>query len=168
MELEKQGKIRRTENGVMLTARGLEFIKELYATMKQALEGNKLKIKGIIIEGLGEGGFYISLTGYKKQFKEKLGFEPFPGTLNIKLDKEEIEKRYQLRELEPVVIEGWRDEKRSYGDLFAYKCKLDGIDGAIVIPVRTHHGLDILELIAPFNVKQKLKKENGDEIIIKI
>ena len=168
IELEKQEKIKRIGSSIMITKKGLEEIKDAYASLKQSLEGDRLQIKGKIIEGLGEGGFYVSLQGYKKQFKGKLGFEPFPGTLNLKLDKNEIEKRYRLRELDPIIIEGWHDEKRSYGDLFAYKCKLDDIEGAVVLPVRTHHGLDIIELIAPFNIKQKLRKKNGDELIVHV
>lgn len=168
IELERQEKIKRIGSGIMITKKGLEEIKDIYAELKQSLEGDRLQIKGKIIEGLGEGGFYVSLQGYKKQFKEKLGFEPFPGTLNIKLDKNEIEKRYRLRELDPIIIEGWHDEKRSYGDLFAYKCKLDNLDAAVVLPVRTHHGLDIIELVAPFNIKQKLRKKNEDVLTVRI
>lgn len=166
--LEQEEKIKRIDGAIILTARGLSEIKELRATITQALEGEKLKIKGKIIEGLGEGGFYVSLPGYKKQFKEKLGFEPFSGTLNLKLEKEEIEKRYHLRELDPIIIEGWKDEKRSYGDLFAYKCRISSLDCAVIIPVRTHHGMDILELIAPVGIKESLKKKNGDEVIVEI
>lgn len=168
IELEESGKIIRNNKGVMITKAGMKEILSIYGTMKQALEGRKMSITGRITLGLGEGGYYISLEDYKRQFKEKLGFEPFPGTLNLKLDKEEEEKRLLLRELEPVIIEGWKTRDRSFGDLFAYKCKIDGMDGAIVIPVRTHHGTEVLELISPLNIKKRLGKKDGDLVEVEI
>ena len=38
-----------------------------------------------IVSGMGEGAYYMSLKGYRNQFIEKLGYEPYPGTLNVKL-----------------------------------------------------------------------------------
>ncbi|MDO8553433.1 MAG: DUF120 domain-containing protein [Candidatus Micrarchaeota archaeon] len=168
IELEQEGAISRDKRGIMITKSGMEEILAVYGTMKQSLEGKKMTIKGTIALGLGEGGYYISLEGYKKQFREKLGFEPFPGTLNLKLDKEQEEKRLMLREMDPIIIEGWKTEDRSFGDLFAYKCKIDGVEGAIVIPVRTHHGTEVLELVSPVNIKKKLGKKDGDLIKIEI
>ncbi len=168
IELEHEGKIARDKRGVMITKTGMEEILAVYGTMKHALEGKKMTIKGEIVLGLGEGGYYISLEGYKKQFREKLGFEPFPGTLNLKLNKEQEEKRLMLREMEPIIIEGWKTPDRSFGDLFAYKCKIDNIEGAIVIPVRTHHGTEVLELVSSVNIKKKLGKKDGDLIVVEI
>lgn len=38
---------------------------------------------GRVFSGVGEGSFYVSL--YSKKFLEKLGFRPYPGTLNLRL-----------------------------------------------------------------------------------
>lgn len=168
IELETEGKITRTKTGVIITNNGLDELREVYSSLKNAFEGGKLKITGKIVEGFGEGGYYVSLEGYQKQFKSKVGFEAYSGTLNLKLKKEEMEKRFRLREIDPIVIEGWKTKSRSYGDIFLYKCRIENEQCALIIPVRTHHGFDILEIIAPFNVKDKLKKKNGDEIIIEV
>jgi len=168
IDLEIEGKITRTKTGIMITNTGLEELREVYSNLKGAFEGGKLKITGKIVEGLGEGGFYVSLEGYQKQFKDKVGFETYPGTLNLKLKKEEMEKRFRLREIDPIIIEGWKTKSRSYGDIFLYKCRVENKPCALIIPVRTHHGFDILEIIAPFNVKDKLRKKNGDEITVEV
>src|SRR5918912_644876 len=57
------------------------------AALKHATESIPFTIdfKGTIVSGMGEGAYYMSLAGYKKQFKEKLGYEPYPGTLHVKL-----------------------------------------------------------------------------------
>lgn len=164
--LEREGKIRRMETGILITGKGRAEIGELYAMLRQAIEGGGLEIKGRVMEGLGEGSYYVALKGYKKQFKKKLGFVPFAGTLNIKLDREGMEKRHLLREMEPIIIDGWRNGKRTYGDLFAYKCMINGIAGAIIIPNRTHHGLDVLEVIAPVSITKMLGKKKGDVLAI--
>ena len=44
-------------------------------------------MRGRVVGGLGQGQYYISRKGYRHQFIQKLGFVPFPGTLNIKLDE---------------------------------------------------------------------------------
>src|SRR3989338_8257530 len=149
MDLEKEGRIARSNQGIVITAEGIRMIKEMYASLKDAIEGGSFTMIGKITEGLREGGFYVSLKGYQKQFEKKLGFRAYPGTLNLKLGKSEAEKRHRLREIDPIIIEGWKEKNRSYGDIFAYKCRIEGEEAALIIPVRTHHGMDIIELIAP-------------------
>jgi riboflavin kinase len=62
-------------------------------------------LRGRVVSGLGEGQHYISRQGYLKQFREKLGFEPFPGTLNIKLYRHAAKRsrsRASLTRAEPL------------------------------------------------------------------
>ena len=167
-DLEKKGKITRTKEGIIITAEGLRETREFYSMLKGALEGERLRITGTIMQGLGEGGFYVSLEGYQKQFEKKLGFRAYPGTLNLRLSKPDVEKRHRLREIDPIIIEGWKEKNRSYGDIFAYKCRIEKENGALIIPVRTHHGFDILELIAPFNIKKKLGKKDGEKLTAEV
>lgn len=168
--LEKGGMIERTANGIMLTGKGLEQMKGVYYELKHALEGTDgLELKGTITDGLKEGQYYLSMSGYKTAIKKKLGFVPFQGTLNIKLEKNSISHRMQLRELEPIIIEGFTKKNRSFGGIFGYKCLIDGrVNGAIIIPMRTHHNVEIIELIAPCNLKRVLKKKTGDMITVKV
>jgi len=92
IELEKESFIERVKNNkkfkIKVTNQGHDVIKELQSMIESALDNSKKRItfKGKIVSGMGEGAYYMSLEGYKKQFKEKLGYEPFPGTLNLKLE----------------------------------------------------------------------------------
>lgn len=166
VRLEKDGYIERGRDGIKLTKKAYEEMSALYSTLKAVFEGNRLEIEGTIVKGLGEGGFYVSLPGYRKQFRKKLGFDPFPGTLNIRVEKKDEWKRQRILQDEPVIISGFRKRKRSYGDLFAYRCKLDGKSCAAIFPVRTHHGPDIIEIVCPFNAKKALGKKDGDRVKI--
>jgi len=164
LELERGGQLLRTEGGIMLTKKGYAEFAGLYSSMKAAFEGGKIEFTGTVQSGLGEGKYYLSLVGYRNQVEEKLGFVPYPGTLNIRLDEADLWKKQHILGLDPVIIKGFRDEKRTYGDLFAYRCSVDGLDCAVLVPLRTHHGPDVLEIIAPWNLKNRLKKKDGSRI----
>jgi CTP-dependent riboflavin kinase len=48
---------------------------------------------------------------------------------------------------------------RQFGDVMCYKARFeDGTVGAIIVPSRTHHNKDILEAIAPINLREKLSE----------
>ncbi|MBI5051325.1 DUF120 domain-containing protein, partial [Candidatus Micrarchaeota archaeon] len=69
----------------------------------------------------------------------------------------------------PIIIPGFKEGERNFGDLFAYKCRIDSkIEGAVIIPVRTHHGIEILEIIAPVELRKSLNKKTGDEVSVDI
>jgi riboflavin kinase len=160
----KSGYIERSSGGIMLSAKAYNELAALYSALRGVFEGSRLDIEGTLVRGLGEGSFYMSLPGYRRQIKERLGFDPFPGTLNIRLDEGQKWKRQRLLEGEPVIIPGFRDRDRTYGDLFAFRCALGGREGAIIVPLRTHHGPDILEIISSFNAKKELRKKDGERI----
>jgi riboflavin kinase, archaea type len=127
---------------------------------KRSLEGAPACImRGKVSVGIGEGQFYISKDGYKRQFREILGFEPFPGTLNIKLDT-----LFVPPEQKAVRIKGFQDEDRTFGECRCYKIKLNGIDAAVVRPERSDYPHDLIEVIAPVNLRKALVLEDGDSV----
>jgi riboflavin kinase, archaea type len=166
--LSEGGYIERGKDGIRLTRRACDEAAALYSALKGVFEGGKLELDGTIVKGLGEGGFYMSLPGYRRQITEKLGFDPFPGTLNVRLDAGEEWKRRQLLEGEPIIISGFRDKDRTFGDLFAYRCSVAGKGGAVIVPLRTHHGPEILELVFGFNAKKALRKKDGDRVKVSV
>ncbi|MBN1169712.1 CTP-dependent riboflavin kinase [Candidatus Micrarchaeota archaeon] len=160
--LEKNGYLERKKGEIRITKKGMDEIAGEYSIMKKAFD-SRIEISGIITEGLGEGKYYMSLKGYREQIREKLGFDPHPGTLNIKTDKG---NRNQILAGEPAVISGFTDRNRTYGDIFAFPCKIEGEVGAVIVPLRTSHGQDILEIISGFDIKKKFGKKNGDRIMV--
>ena len=118
-----------------------------------------MKIRGRVAAGLGEGQYYISREGYRRQFSEKLGFSPSPGTLNLKLDLP-----FALNETDSVRIEGFEDEGQTFGGCWCRPVKINGIRGAIVRPERTSYPATLLELIAPVNLREALSLSDGDVV----
>lgn len=121
-----------------------------------------MKIKGTLTSGSGEGAYYMSKKVYNLQFRERLGFEPYPGTLNIIIQEEYVTSIKEcLRGAKK--IEG----KGDLGDVLYMRATLnDKIKGALVFPVKTHHPQRILEFIAPVYIRQTLKLEDGDTVTL--
>ena len=125
---------------------------------------DEIVIKGTLVEGIGEGAYYVD--AYADRFQKALGFKPFSGTLNVKIVTEESRIAVsRMKHSPPLIVSGFTDEGRTFGDVICYRTKVnDELEGAIVIAQRTHHSPNILEVISPHNIRQKLKVNNGDEI----
>ncbi|MFH1785392.1 MAG: DUF120 domain-containing protein [Candidatus Micrarchaeota archaeon] len=162
--LQMEGLVEKTNNGIILTKKAKDEIATIYADLKVMFEGKKLEIQGRITKGLGEGKYYLSLEEYRKQIKEKFGFYPFPGTLNIEIEEKDMWKKQQVIRAEPIIISGFRDKKRAYGDLFSYRCKIGNVDCILVVPIRTHHGPKIMEIVSKLDLKKILRKKDNDDI----
>ena len=124
-----------------------------------------LTIAGTIVTGAKKGAFFTQLDWVQEQCQKKLGFKPYPGTLNLKIEKEKIpliEVVYQQRGIEIVAP----DSNFCTGHL--YPVSVMGVPGAIVAPaedVRVH-GQNILEIIAPTSLKEALDVDDGDQVVL--
>lgn len=176
LELEEGGFIERIMSGrkvsVKLTKKGYDQIADMFNLIKASLESipSVIELKGELVAGMGEGAYYMSLKGYTKQFKTKIGYVPFPGTLNVKLDKKEhVEAVRQLNNLDGIRIEGFSDGKRTYGWVKCHKCILNGkINCHLILLERTHHDNSIIELISESDIRKKLGLKNGSDLTVKI
>ncbi len=149
---------------IKLTKKAIEELKELHEILNAAFEEKYLC--GQVTTGLGEGKYYMSLKGYVNQITKHL-FKPYPGTLNLKVRDEDKWKR-DLIMRDAIHIKGFKQGKRTFGDIYVYPCEIEGESGAIVMPIRTTHSKDIIELIAPFHIRSKMNKKDGDIIKVKI
>lgn len=176
LELEQGEFISRVTAGrkvsVKLTQKGYEQISEIYNILKSSLDAMPptIDVSGILVAGMGEGKYYMSLKGYTKQFQAKIGYVPFPGTLNVKLDKkEQIESLRQLTNLEGTLINGFSDGKRTYGWVKCFSCKINGkVDAQLILLERTHHDLSTIEIISKTEIRKKLGLKNGSALSIRI
>ena len=169
IEMQKEGLIERSAEGrvqrVRITKLGMNSLAEMYRMLKPAFEGAKqdLTIKAAVFSGLSEGSYYMSMEGYRTQFLAKLGFDPFPGTLNLRVGKDEIARRRELENYPFVSIEGFADKERTFGGARCYPVTVgNAVRAAVVVPIRAHYGEDVLEIIAPENLRSRFKLKDGD------
>jgi riboflavin kinase len=160
---------------VELTADGEARLRREYADYRRIFEGEEagVSLHGAVTAGMGEGRHYISLPGYMEQFVERLGYEPFAGTLNVELDEESVRERGRMDALDPVRIDGWEDDERTYGPAFCWPASLEAEAGRyesvhVIAPERTHHGDDQLEVIAPDRLRDALDLDDGEVVTVHV
>ncbi|MDY0293137.1 MAG: DUF120 domain-containing protein [Candidatus Methanomethylophilaceae archaeon] len=153
---------------IKLTQKGVEELKKVYTEYRRIFElTDHVTIHGTIVTGMGEGGYYICQRPYMDQFKDKLGFSPFEGTLNIKVDKEDIGKLEVIKGTSGHTVSGFTSDGRSFGDVIAYKAKIRNIDCAIVIPERSHYQ-DIIEIVCQYHLRRTLSIGDGDRVEVRV
>lgn len=204
IDLEKENLIERVKSnkrfGMKLSQSGFEVLQDIYDILKASMEYSQqqhITFEGKIVTGMGEGAYYMSLQGYKKQFRDKLGYEPFPGTLNVKIeDKYYMNSRKDLINYPSIHIEGFKNSDRTFGWVRCYPATIikdsnaeqssqihaqsqnissdSGLDQNIFTEVhvllleRTHHDNSLIEVIGPLNLKDTANLKNGDNVIISI
>jgi len=174
IELEKLGLIHRVRLGrresIKITDTGVKHLDKMFITLKRAFEMKKAEtiFEGTVFSGLGEGAYYVSQEAYKQQFVSKLGFQPYPGTLNLRVRKEDQEEVRFLEASPFVLIEGFTDGGRSFGPAKCFLTKIaEKVDGALILPVRTHYSGDVVELISPKFLREQLHLKDGDTIKVR-
>ena len=176
LELENGGFIDRLMTGrqlsVKITQKGYSELVKLHSVLGTSLDSfpSYLKLSGSVISGLGEGAYYMSLNGYTKQFKAKIGYIPFPGTLNIKLNQlQATQIVQQLDDLESVIIDPFSDGKRTYGWVKCFHATLNNsIKCELIRLERTHHNNSIIELISKNNLRKTSKLKTGSKVMIEM
>jgi len=177
-QLESLGLVERRRSGarfvVKLTGSGQDGVREYYFGLKAAFEGpttEELTFVGRVFQGLGEGAYYIGLEAYKKQFSKALRFDPYLGTLNLKLESPiQMEQKRRLRAFEGLKIEGFESGGRTYGGARCYPATLgkEGIQAAVLVIDRTHYDDSVMEIISPVYLRGSLGLKNGDELEVKV
>lgn len=177
-DLEAAGLVTRESLGdgqrITVTDDGVSVLRDEYELYRQLFEAPSIvEFVGNATSGMGEGRHYIALAGYMAQFTERLGYEPFPGTLNVELSAPSVRRRTRLDGVPSVPIDGWEDDERTYGPATCYPAVVEGPDGRsvesahIIEPVRTHHDADHMEIISPVHLRDKLGIDDGNRLLIR-
>ena len=175
-KLEKLGLIERKRAGlrfaIKLTPKGYDLVRSHYSQLKAAVEekGRDIVFKGRVFRGLGEGAYYIGLEGYLQQFVKVLGFDPYPGTFNVKLESPiQMEQKRELRSREGLRIQGFENGTRTYGGARCYRSLVNGkYPAAILVIDRTHYDDSVMEIISPVNFRKDLGIKEGDEVTVTV
>ena len=151
----------------------MKELNKLYSTLRVLIEAAyppSITLEGTVFTGFGEGAYYISRESYRKQFIEKLGFDPYPGTLNLKLVTDyDLRARNELEAYPGVEIEGFKDEDRTFGSVKCYPVIMENkMKGALILALRSHYGASVLEIIAPVPLRKHLKLKDGQKVKVEV
>lgn len=177
IELDGKGWIKRTMTPegclIRVTETGVKELQKLYANLRLLMEAAyppSITLEGVVFTGLGEGAYYTSKEEYRRQFIEKLGFDPYPGTLNLKLTTDyDVKTRSELEAYPAVEIEGFKSEDRSFGIVKCYPAIVGNkARGAIISALRTHYDASVLEIIAPEPLRRTLRLKDGHKVKVQV
>jgi len=177
IDLERKGWIKRavTREGslIRLTDLGdlqLRAVRSALNSLFERKEPSSIVIEGTVFSGLGEGAYYVTRKPYREQFVKKLGFDPYPGTLNLKLTSEyDIQLRRDLEARDGIEIQGFKNEDRTYGPVKCFPACINGKEkGAVVLALRTHYNSSVIEIIAPCSLRKALKLRDGNKVKVEV
>lgn len=177
IDLEKKGWIKReiTHEGclIKIDSSGTNELQKLFSSLRSIIETTyppSVTLEGSVFTGLGEGAYYIGKEHYRKQFIEKLHFEPYPGTLNLKLaDEYDAKARVELEGYPAVEIEGFKNEDRTFGVVKCYPALIGNkIKGALIMALRSHYDVSVLEIIAPVCLRRHLNLKDGHKVKVEV
>ena len=161
---------------IKITKNGSDILLKIYKELRKILEN--ILIVGSVADGMKEGGYYVAIKGYYDQFKDKLGFTPYKGTLNVEMtDLNKSLLKENLNNTIPIIIDGFKDanSERTYGNVRCFDCYISRLDdrenkieAAILDIERTHHKKNIIELLAEPYLRDYFHLHDGDKIIIEL
>lgn len=177
IELDNKGWIERTITTegclIRITDSGVKELQKLYSNLRYLMEivyPPSVTLEGTVFTGLGEGAYYISKEQYRKQFIEKLGFDPYPGTLNLKLTTDyDIKTRAELDAYPAIEVEGFVNEDRTFGSVKCYPVTIENKEkGALLSALRSHYDASVLEIISPVPLRTHLKLKDGHKVKVEV
>ena len=123
------------------------------------------KITGVVFSDLGRAASFMSVERVRKTLGEKLGFVPYPGTLNLRLEMDEA-------------LASWREARKRRGIEIPSeepahchaRCFLVEVEGkrrgAVILPEVEGYPSDKVEIIAPVRLKDELGVKDGERVTI--
>jgi riboflavin kinase len=123
------------------------------------------RLTGIVFSDLGRAASFMALDWVQASLSDKLGYSPYPGTLNLRLETESM-------------IAAWREIQQSSGieigapdaAFCQARCFLVEIEGkhqgAVILPEVADYPADKIEVVAPVRLKDALEVSDGRRVTL--
>ncbi|MBI4772500.1 MAG: CTP-dependent riboflavin kinase [Chloroflexi bacterium] len=124
-------------------------------------------ISGALVTGRGEGAAFTQLDWAREQFRDRLGIDPYPGTLNLLLEAPADLARWAALRAEPGIPitppdPGWCLAR-------CYPVRIAGrLPAAIVLPEVPGYPPAQVELIAALPLRETLGLRDGDRVALQV
>ncbi|HVO78202.1 MAG TPA: DUF120 domain-containing protein [Methanomassiliicoccales archaeon] len=153
---------------IKLTEKGVEALRKEYSEYQRIFEArDHLVVNGVVVTGMGEGQYYVTQEGYQEQFQERLGFKPYEGTLNVRVNPTDLYKLDVLRRSSGLLVRGFERNGRTFGDVICHRAKIQNLDCAVVVPRRTHYE-DIIEILCKYHLRRTLGLKDGTPVEVRV
>lgn len=135
--------------------------------MTRSRAENEIRLTGRIVSGGRRAAQFIQMDWVESQCVEKLGFRPYPGTLNIELLPENLPAFLMIQSNPGMEL---TPPDPSFCTASIIPVSLGHVSGALVIPAEEVriHGPNVVEVIAPVGIREALGLKDGDEVTLVI
>ena len=175
-EFEREALVERNGKKIKLSRQARAQIEELAAALGKTREPTskpkkeKLVLRGVVVKGLGEGARFMSLPGYSRQLAAALGWKPFPGTLNLRLDAESAKLKRLLSSVAGLRVKSFVENNKRFGSVKLFQCVIKANKkeerGAVILPEESFYGESVLEVIARKNLRRTLSLRDRDRVAV--
>lgn len=126
-------------------------------------------LSGRVASGIGQGRHFTRIDWARRQFIDKLGIDPYPGTFNVVIDEPDAMQAWvRLKRTDGVTIDNPGDGPHDC-DGRCWPVTIGGrIAGAIVLPLMPDYPPAQVEMIAAVGVRETLGVEDGDAMTIEL
>jgi riboflavin kinase len=124
----------------------------------------RIELSGTVFSSRGEGKKFLELPWVKQQIKQKLGFTPYPGTLNVMLSEERVKRKKLFEKAHSIKV----CPADGYCSGTLIKALIETLKCAIVVPEVAGYPKNVLEIIAPLNLREQLQLEDGSEVTVMV
>jgi len=128
---------------------------------------NQYILTGKIVSGVRKASFFTQLDWVQEQCARKLGFRPYPGTLNIEIDKSVVSVLETLQGKSGIALVPPDPE---FCIAKTLPVTIGTEKGAIIIPAEdvNVHDKNIIEVLAPLRLKTALGVNDGDTVTLTV
>jgi phosphoglycolate phosphatase len=137
-----------------------------------------IRFVGCVVTGAGRGAAFTQLPWARRQFVERLGIDPHPGTLNLRLTTPgalELWQGLRAAVAVPIVPDSAAASAAASAEASAADCaarchivRLRGITAAIVVPEVAGYPGDQVEIIAALPLRETLGLADGHELEVSV
>jgi CTP-dependent riboflavin kinase len=125
------------------------------------------EIHGRVVDGAGKAAQFTLLDWVQEQCYAKLGFKPYPGTLNLEVAEKSLPVVEALRREDGILLVPPDPE---YCAAKVLPLSVGTISGALIVPEASVniHGRKIIEVLAPVKLKKALSLSEGETVTLDI
>jgi hypothetical protein len=126
-----------------------------------------VELRGIVVSGAGKGRHFTGIPWAREQFREKLGIDPYPGTLNLRLTEPSMRQKWiELRRRPCELI---RAAEAGACDARCFHVDIDKSQAAAIVwPQLESYPEDQIELIARCPLRQRFGLTDGHAVTVRM
>ena len=129
-------------------------------------------IQGVIFSDLGQASKFMALNWVQESLRERLGFAPYPATLNVRPSTpqdvrlwEEIQREIAALPLAPLKS-GFCSADLYLVSLTRLVGSKETLRGAVLLPAVVDYPKDKIEIVTQVRVKDALSVKDGDSLVL--